>query len=113
MSKFRARLGYQKIKIHGDALETTDKHLQQLTQYLRAHGVSFERTGFDNQVALEKHGIALARFDQDNQDCTHYLFLDSDMWFVERNTISFLCLNVNVSTDREYIRSMSHATLIP
>lgn len=64
-----------------------DEHLQQLSLYLETQGIPFIQTGLDHQVAVEKHGVALTRFVQTNQDCTHYLFLDSDMWFVERNTI--------------------------
>lgn len=64
-----------------------DEHLQQLSLYLADRGIPFVQTGFDHQVALEKHGSALARFVRANQDCTHYLFLDSDMWFVQADTL--------------------------
>ncbi len=64
-----------------------DEHLQELLLFLESRGIPFIQTGLDHQVAVEKHGIALNHFVQANPDCTHYLFLDSDMWFVERNTI--------------------------
>ena len=64
-----------------------DEHLQELALYLDGQGIPLIQTGLDNQVAVEKHGVALTRFVNENPDCTHYLFLDSDRWFVEPNTI--------------------------
>jgi hypothetical protein len=64
-----------------------DEHLQELALYLDGQGIPRIQTGLDNQIAVEKHGVALTRFVREYQDCTHYLFLDSDMWFVEPNTI--------------------------
>ena len=63
------------------------EHLEQLQTYLADQGVPLLQTGFDNSVAPQKHGVALSNFVLENDDCTHYLFLDSDMWFVEEDTI--------------------------
>lgn len=64
-----------------------DEGLEQLRSYLSDQGISLIQTGFDNTLAPEKHGAALGSFVEEHDDCTHYLFLDSDMWFVEDNTV--------------------------
>ena len=64
-----------------------DEYLPQLSLYLESQEIPFIQTGLDNQVAVEKHGIVLTHFIEAEQDCTHYLFLDSDMWFAEKDTI--------------------------
>jgi hypothetical protein len=64
-----------------------DEHLESLRAYLARQNVAFVQTGYDNAVAVEKHGAALASFVKKHGECSHYLFLDSDMWFVEENTI--------------------------
>jgi hypothetical protein len=64
-----------------------DEHREQLQTYLTDQGVPLIQTGFDNSVAPQKHGVALTDFVLEDDGCTHYLFLDSDMWFVEEDTI--------------------------
>lgn len=64
-----------------------DEYLGQLKPYLADQRIPFIQTRFDNALAPEKHGAAFERFVKEHDDCTHYLFLDSDMWFVEDNTI--------------------------
>lgn len=67
---------------------SNDEHLPALRSYLIDHGITLEQTGFDTAIAVEKHGAALESFVMQHPDCTHYLFLDADMWFIESNTIS-------------------------
>jgi hypothetical protein len=64
-----------------------DKYLGQLKTYLADHRIPLIQTGFDSSLAPEKHGAAFDNFVKEYDDCTHYLFLDSDIWFVEENTI--------------------------
>lgn len=64
-----------------------DKSLESLKAYLTERNITLRQTGFDTSVAPEKHGAAFARFIAEEKDCAHYLFLDSDMWFIEENTI--------------------------
>jgi hypothetical protein len=64
-----------------------DAYLDQLQAYLAEQRIPLIQTGFDNALAPEKHGAAFDAFVQEYADCTHYLFLDSDIWFVEENTI--------------------------
>lgn len=59
-----------------------------LAEYAAARGVAIAPTEFPHYVAAERHGVALTAFVRDEADCTHYLFLDADMWFVEANTIA-------------------------
>src|SRR3954468_13122564 len=59
-----------------------------LKEYAATCAVPVVPTGFGDYVAAEQHGAALTSFVRDSADCTHYLFLDADMWFVEPNTIA-------------------------
>lgn len=64
-----------------------DEYLGHLKAYLSDQRIPLIQTGFDNSLAPEKHAAAFDSFVEEYDDCTHYLFLDSDMWFVENNTI--------------------------
>lgn len=64
-----------------------DSHCADLRAYLAEQQIPFVQTGFDTDIAAEKHGLAFANFIRDCPEPTHYLFLDADMWFMERNTI--------------------------
>ncbi len=59
-----------------------DDQLPALRSYLDSQPVSFQQTGFDTAITVEKHGVALQAFVMQHPECTHYLFLDSDMWFI-------------------------------
>lgn len=65
-----------------------DAGLAQLETYLAEQEIAFLQTGFDNSLAAEKHGVALEQFVLENSDSTYFLFLDSDIWFVEENTVA-------------------------
>lgn len=65
-----------------------DAHRTRLESYLTEHGIGITPTGFAHYIAAEQHGSALTNFVQAKPDCTHYLFLDADMWFTERDTIA-------------------------
>lgn len=69
---------------------SNDAGLAQLETYLAEQEIAFRQTGFDNSLAAEKHGAALERFVLEHADCGYYLFLDSDIWFVEENTVATL-----------------------
>jgi hypothetical protein len=59
-----------------------------LERYLAAQQIAIVQTGHDEAIAGEKHGAALAAFVAAHTDCTHYLFLDADMWFIEPHTLA-------------------------
>lgn len=74
-----------------------DESLEELKTYLSEQNIQFLQTGFDTGVAPEKHGTAFARFIREERDCSHYLFLDSDMWFVEEDTIPAMLTELSVA----------------
>jgi hypothetical protein len=65
-----------------------DAHRARLESYLAEHRIPLTPTGFTHYIAAEQHGAALTDFVQAHPDCTHYLFLDADMWFIEPDTIA-------------------------
>ncbi len=65
-----------------------DAQRTQLEKYLASQGIAMKPTGFAHYIAAEQHGTALTNFVRTNPDCTHYLFLDADMWFIEAGTIA-------------------------
>jgi hypothetical protein len=68
--------------------QSDDPHCGELHAYLMDHHITNVQTGFDTTIAAAKHGVAFANFIQARPECTHYLFLDADMWFIEPNTIA-------------------------
>jgi hypothetical protein len=56
-----------------------DAQLPALRSYLVTQQIAFQQTGFDTAIAGEKHGAALQAFVLGYTDCTHYLFLDSNL----------------------------------
>lgn len=68
--------------------QSDDPHQGALHTYLTDHHMTCVQTGFDTSIAAEKHGVAFANFIREHSSCTHYLFLDADMWFIEPNTIA-------------------------
>src|SRR5438105_7234991 len=64
-----------------------DLHRTQLESYLGERGIPIRPTGFAHYIAAEQHGVALSNFVRSDADCTHYLFLVADMWFIEEDTI--------------------------
>lgn len=67
---------------------SSDSGLPDLKKYLAETKIPLTATGFPYYVAAELHGAALTQFIRSRADCTHYLFLDADIWFVEPNTIA-------------------------
>ena len=65
-----------------------DPHRARLASYLGEHDIPIRPTGFAHYIAAEQHGVALSNFVRSDADCTHYLFLDADMWFIEPETIA-------------------------
>lgn len=58
-----------------------------LKSYLQSQNHALVQTGFTTQTPNNSHGEILGRFVLEHPDCTHYLFLDSDVCFLEDNTI--------------------------
>jgi hypothetical protein len=67
--------------------QSDDPHAGVLRAYLAEQRIAFVQTGFGTGIAGEKHGAALADFIRARPECSHYLFLDADIWFIEPDTL--------------------------
>jgi hypothetical protein len=76
-----------------------DEGIEQLKEYLKGQDIALVQTGLDDAVQVEKHGAALTDFVMKNNDCSHYLFLDSDMWFFETQTIPTMLAELECASD--------------
>lgn len=61
--------------------------MQALRRYASKMDVPILPSGFLVKTMNNSHGEVLRRFVLDQPDCTHYLFLDADVRFIEANTI--------------------------
>ena len=64
--------------------------MAELKAYIKSQGLSIEQTGFTTNTKNNSHGEILGKFVLGHPDCTHYLFLDSDVCFLEENPIGGL-----------------------
>ena len=58
-----------------------------LRAYAESQHIPILQSGFTTETENNSHGEVLSRFVLEHPDCTHYLFLDTDVCFVEDNTI--------------------------
>jgi hypothetical protein len=58
-----------------------------LLAFLENQGLVLVQSGFTTQTLNNSHGEIQSRFVFDHPDCTHYLFLDADVCFLEDNTL--------------------------
>ncbi len=68
-----------------------------LMAYTESRGIPFVQSGFSTQTANNSHGEILSRFVLEHPDCTHYLFLDADVCFLEDNTIDIMLAELEAS----------------
>ncbi|MEO7910735.1 MAG: hypothetical protein ABIV47_13900 [Roseiflexaceae bacterium] len=61
--------------------------MQALHEYAANMHVAIVQSGFSLTTEYNSHGDILRRFVLDNPACTHYLFLDADVCFMEADTI--------------------------
>lgn len=66
----------------------------ELRRYAQRMNVPILPSGFPLTTAHNSHGEILRRFVLDQPDCTHYLFLDADVCFVQTNTIHTMLAEV-------------------
>jgi hypothetical protein len=64
--------------------------MRALRAYAAKMDVPIVPSGFSLTTAHNSHGDILRRFVLDNPDCSHYLFLDADVCFVEAQTIALM-----------------------
>lgn len=61
--------------------------LSELRRYAAKVHVPIIPSGFSPTTAYNSHGDILRRFVLEHPDCTHYLFLDADVRFIETDTL--------------------------
>lgn len=59
-------------------------------EYARVRGIPFIQSGFTTDTPNNSHGEILRRFVLENPVCDYYLFLDSDICFLEDDTINIM-----------------------
>jgi hypothetical protein len=66
---------------------TSRDDMAELRAYAERKHIRLLPSGFTTSTAYNSHGEILRRFVLDRSDCTHYLFLDTDVCFVEDRTL--------------------------
>jgi hypothetical protein len=70
-----------------------------LLEYLRYKNLALQQTGFSTETINNSHGEILRRFVLEQPECSHYLFLDSDVCFLADYTIQTMLQELEESTD--------------
>ena len=65
-----------------------------LRSYATQVHVPIAPSGFSLTTEYNSHGDVLRRFVLDHPNCTHYLFLDADVCFIEANTLLTMLANL-------------------
>lgn len=65
-----------------------------LESYAESIGIPITRSGFTTETKHNSHGEVLSRFVLDNPEPTHYLFLDSDVCFLEDLTLNSMLVEL-------------------
>ena len=73
--------------------------MSELKAYVQSIGLSIQQTGFTTNTKNNSHGEILSKFVFDHPDCTHYLFLDADVCFLEDHTIDALLKELDERDD--------------
>src|SRR5829696_4381396 len=64
--------------------------MPELKAFVQSRGLCIAQTGFTTNTKNNSHGEILRNFVLNHPNCTHYLFLDADICFLEDNTIGVL-----------------------
>jgi hypothetical protein len=64
--------------------------LGELGMYAKQQGIPIVPSGFTTKTQNNSHGEILSRFVLAHADCTHYLFLDSDVCFTSHGTLNVM-----------------------
>jgi hypothetical protein len=73
--------------------------MSELIAYTESRGIPIIQSGFATDTVNNSHGEILSRFVLDHPDCTHYLFLDPDVCFLEENTIGKMLYELDKSAN--------------
>jgi hypothetical protein len=64
--------------------------MTELKAYTASEQIPIVQSGFTTKTENNSHGEVLSRFVLGHHDCTHYLFLDADVCFMENNTLNVM-----------------------
>lgn len=70
-----------------------------LSNFLATKDIPFVQSGFTTETKHNSHGEILRRFVLENPDCTHYLFLDADVCFIEDKTLTVMLKELEAQPD--------------
>ncbi len=70
-----------------------------LLAYAEHMGIPIVPSGFTTNSSHNSHGEILSRFVLEHPDCSHYLFLDADVCFVEDNTLVVMREELDATRD--------------
>ena len=70
-----------------------------LRMYAESKRIPILQSGFTTETENNSHGEVLSKFVLEHPDCTHYLFLDTDVCFVEDDTLDVMLEELEESTD--------------
>jgi hypothetical protein len=73
--------------------------MSKLIAFAGSKGIPIIQSGFTTDTVNNSHGEILSRFVLDHPDCSHYLFLDADVCFLEDNTIGVMLEELENSVD--------------
>jgi hypothetical protein len=71
----------------------------ELRTYAKRHSIPIVPSGFTTTTKNNSHGEILSRFVLEHTDCTHYLFLDSDVCFTAHGSLNVMLRELESSTD--------------
>ncbi|MEM7126326.1 MAG: hypothetical protein AAF702_08380 [Chloroflexota bacterium] len=74
--------------------DSTDE-TPELTVYLASKQIPFMQSAFSIDTERNSHGEVLSQFVLANPDCTYYLFLDADIYFLKEKTIDDMLSTLN------------------
>ena len=72
--------------------------MTELGAYAESIKIPIIQSGFTAETENNSHGEVLGRFVLEHPDCTHYLFLDADVCFIEDNTLDVMIEELEGST---------------
>jgi len=64
--------------------------MRRVEEYAGKKGIKIIPSGFTSETVNNSHGEVLRRFVLENPVCTHYLFLDADVCFLEDQTLNLM-----------------------
>lgn len=71
----------------------------ELMAYVEEKDIPFVQSGFTTETKNNSHGEILRRFVLENPACSHYLFLDADVCFIEDNTLAIMLQELEAQPD--------------